>query len=122
MNTPSYVENAQAKPLNKPMVEWFVGHALRPQDMQSPMINLVAADLRGLPPATVITAEIDPLRSEGMLLAERLRAAGVEVTARDYEGVTHEFFGMDAVVPEAKAAQNLAGRQLVAAFTAPRTQ
>ena len=121
MNTPSYLENAQAKPLNKPTMEWFAAQTLRPQDMQSPMINLVAADLRNLPPATVITAEIDPLRSEGRLLAERLREAGVEVTARDYEGVTHEFFGVDAVLAEAKAAQNLAGQQLVKAF-APRTQ
>ena len=69
----------------------------------------------------MITAEIEPLRSEGMLLAGRLRAAGVDVTARDYEGVTHEFFGMDAVLAEAKAAQGLAGQQLVKAF-APRTQ
>ncbi len=49
MNTPSYVENANAKPLNKPMVEWFVKHFLKsPAEAQDPRINLVAADLKGL--------------------------------------------------------------------------
>ena len=108
-NTASYGENATAKPLNKAMMEWFFKHYLRsPKDAQDPHINLVAANLKGLPPATVITAEIDPLRSEGQQLAERLKGAGVSVEARDYTGVTHEFFGMSAVVAKAKQAQQVA--------------
>ena len=46
-------------------------------------------------------AQIDPLRSGGELLAQKLSAAGVPTEVRTYPGVTHEFFGTAAVVPEA---------------------
>jgi acetyl esterase len=83
VNTPSYGENANAKPLNKSMMQWFFEKYLRtPADGKSPMIDLVHADLSGLPSATVITAQIDPLRSEGKELADRLEDAGVESTTR----------------------------------------
>lgn len=115
--TLSYQENARAVPLNKPMMEWFIRHTLRsPADKQNVMINLVGADLSRLPSATVITAEIDPLRSEGRVLAERLKLAGSTVSYRNFEGVTHEFFGMDAVLADAAAAQDLAAENLAQAF------
>jgi acetyl esterase/lipase len=85
------------------------------------MIDLVDANLKGLPPTTVITAEIDPLRSEGQLLAERLKAAGVETTYQNFPGVTHEFFGMDAVVSAAANAQDFAAKDLRAAFSSEST-
>lgn len=107
--TPSYAENADAKPLNRAMMSWFFDKYLRgPQDRQDPRVNLVAADLKGLPPTTIINAQIDPLRSDGEILADRLRSAGVEVEQKTYDGVTHEFFGMGAVVDEAKSAQQMA--------------
>ncbi len=114
MNTPSYKEHADAVPLSRRAMEWFVQNATNgPQDLQDPRLDLVGkADLKGLPSATVITAEIDPLRSEGKALADKLKAAGVDVTYQDYKGVTHEFFGMGAVVDEARSAQALAGREL----------
>ena len=88
-----------------------------PADMQDPRLDIVGkADLKGLPPATVITDEIDPLRSEGQALAEKLRAAGVSVNAQDYAGVTHEFFGMGLVVGKAKQAEDIAVKDLKAAF------
>jgi acetyl esterase/lipase len=77
------------------------------------------ADLKGLPPATVITAEIDPPRSEGKALADKLKSAGVDVTYQDYKGVTHEFFGMADVVGEAKQAQALAAKELREALARP---
>lgn len=119
-NTPSYIENAAAKPLGKPDMEWFFEHVLAdPSQSDDPRLNLVArTDLEGLPPATVITAEIDPLRSEGQAYAENLAAAGVEVNALHYEGVTHEFFGMAKVVDEAKEAVDAANADLKAAFGA----
>jgi len=118
MNTASYQENASAKPLSKPAMEWFFRHALEPDDRDSPMINLVDANLRGLPPATVITAAIDPLMSEGRLLAQRLRDAGVPTRYENFDGVTHEFFGMAGVVADADRAQALAAARLRAAFEA----
>ncbi len=116
--TPSFIENANAKPLNKAMMEWFGKHELpKPQDKLDPRIELAKANLRGLPPATIITAEIDPLRSSGQLLAEKLKADGVAVTYKNYEGVTHEFFGMGAVVDEAKDAVAFAARELKKSFS-----
>ncbi|WP_188557079.1 alpha/beta hydrolase [Hymenobacter glacieicola] len=113
LNTPSYQKYAQAKPLNKPMMAWFFENYLRgAADGKSPMISLVNANLKGLPPTTIITAEIDPLMSDGSMLADKLKAAGVPTKYQNYDGVTHEFFGMAAVVPQAGQAQDLAAAEL----------
>lgn len=117
-DTPSYRENANALPLGRALMNWFFFHTARtPADALDPRINLIAANLRGLPPTTIIAAQIDPLRSEGELLANRMRAAGVNVTRREFPRVTHEFFGADAVITEAQAAQRFAGERLRAAFS-----
>lgn len=81
-----------------------------------PRINLVAADLKDLPSATIVLAEIDPLRSEGEALAKRLKEAGSDVEYKIYDGVTHEFFGMGAVVSDAKSAEKLVASRLRKAF------
>jgi acetyl esterase/lipase len=118
LNTESYVENATAKPLNKPMIEWFVKHTFASEaDLKDPRVDVVGlADLRGLPSSTVITAEIDPLRTEGEVLAEKLEAAGVDTRAKTFSGSTHEFFGMGLVVPDAAVAQTFAAHELKRAF------
>ena len=118
MNTPSYQENANAAPLGKPDMAWFVKYAFtKMEEAADSRINLVArTDLQNLPPATVILAQIDPLRSEGEYYAARLSAAGVKVHLQTYAAVTHEFFGMGTVVPEAKQAMDLATADLRAAF------
>lgn len=117
METESYKMYAEAKPLNKAMMTWFTEKYLNTMvEAQNPKISLVNAKLQGLPPTTIITAEIDPLHDDGTMLANKLSAAGVKVNSRNYEGVTHEFFGMALVVPEAKEAQAYAAEQLKAAF------
>ena len=118
MTTESYVENATAKPLNKPMMDWFVKHTFSdPSETADPRINVVgAADLRGLPSSTLIMAEIDPLRTEGQQLAEKLEAAGVDTRSKTFHGSTHEFFGMALVVPDAAVAQQFAAHELKRAF------
>ena len=119
MNTASYQENANAKPLNKAMMGWFFKHTIRNDaDKNNSMLNLLSANLEGLPSATIITAEIDPLRTEGEMLARKLQAAGVETNYKNYEGVTHEFFGM-GVVSKAVDAQKLAVTDLKKAFDKP---
>ncbi len=105
-DTPSYQENANAKPLNRAMMMWFWNHYLKSEaDGSNPYASpLRATNFRNLPPATVITAEIDPLRSEGQAYAQQLQKAGIPVKATNYNGVTHEFFGAGAVVDKAKQA------------------
>ncbi len=117
MNSASYIKFADAKPLNKAMMGWFVKNALSSEAQAAdPRISLVRADLAGLPKTLIIGAEIDPLQTEGALLNDKLNAAGVASEYKLYEGVTHEFFGMAAVVPQAKEAQALATSRLKAAF------
>jgi acetyl esterase/lipase len=115
--TASYVENAEAKPLNRAMMSWFFDKYLNgPQDRANTRVNLVAADLNGLPPTTIINAQIDPLRSDGETLAQKLQAAGVQVEQKTFPGVTHEFFGMGAVIDSAIAAEQMAANALNKAF------
>lgn len=115
MTTPSYVRNADAKPLNKAMMAWFFKHY--GADPANPSaLPMKAASLKGLPPAIVVTAEIDPLLSEGKAYADRLKKEGVSVTYKEYAGVTHEFFGMGAVVAKARDAEQFAADALKKAF------
>jgi len=131
IDTPSKKEEAVAKPLNTAMLAWFFDKVLNNEgEKENPRLNLVAANLKDLPPTTIINAEIDPLRSDGEMLAEKMKADGNEVTHKLYPGVTHEFFGMDAVVAKAGEAQDFAVFQLRKGFgttgatvgTAPRKQ
>lgn len=117
MNSESYVKYAVAKPLSKPMMEWFVKNELgSPAMAADPRISLVKAKLSGMPQTLIIGAEIDPLQSEGKLLSDKLKDAKVDTDYELYTGVTHEFFGMAAVVPQAKEAQALATKKLKSAF------
>ncbi|HEV7277829.1 MAG TPA: alpha/beta hydrolase [Devosiaceae bacterium] len=111
---PSYLENADSRPLSSATVQWFYRKALRNRAaLEDPRLNLYERhDLAGLPPATIILAEIDPLRSEGELLAQALRRSGVWVDMTVYEGVTHQFFSLGALVNKAMFAQGQAARNL----------
>ncbi len=117
-DTASYQENAMAVPLSKGAMEWFWSYYLRrPADGHNPYASpLQAKSLQGLPSATVITAEIDPLRDEGEAYAQRLRDAGIAVKSTRYTGVTHEFFSMSGIIDKAKQAVDEAAGQLKAAF------
>ncbi len=115
--TASYVENANAKPLNRAMMGWFVRQVIRsPADLKDPRIDLVHANLTGLPPVTIVAAQIDPLRSEGEMLAKHLKDAGVTVDRKQYDGAAHEFFGMGMVVDKARDAEQYAADALTRAF------
>lgn len=113
--TESYRKYADAMPLNRAMMLWFIDNVTKgPADVKDTRIDLVHADLKGLPPVTVINAEIDPLRDDGAELEKALRTAGVSVERKVYPGVTHEFFGTAAVVKKAEEAQMYAGERLKA--------
>lgn len=115
-DTVSYKKSATAKPLNAAMMHWFYKYYLRtPQDGTNAYVSPLRGSLAKMPPATVITDQIDPLMSEGKAYADKLSAAGVPVQYRNYNGVAHEFFGMGAFVPQAKQAEAFAIQQLLAA-------
>ncbi len=122
MDTASYAEAADAKPLYSGLMNWFFGQAIASEaDLADPRLNLVSLPreaLAGLPPTLVITAERDPLRDEGEAFSDQLRAAGVEVTAMRFEGVCHEFFGAASVLGQAVRAQEEAAKALMSAYGA----
>jgi acetyl esterase len=118
MDTPSYRDNAEGYLLTRDAMAWFWDHyvphaADREQPYAAP---LRAADLGGLPPALVLTAEYDPLRDEGETYAKRLGEAGVPTTLRRYDGQIHGFFTMGALIERARTAVAETARTLGAAL------
>ena len=115
----SYRENAEGYFLTKEMMAWFWNLYLRNEaDGHNPYASpLRAQNLRGLPPALVLTAEFDPLRDEGEAYAARLREAGVPVVSTRYHGVIHGFFGMATALDQAKKAIEEAAAGLRSAFS-----
>ncbi|PWW24071.1 acetyl esterase [Geodermatophilus normandii] len=102
---PSRVENARGYFLEKDTMDWFYGHyAGAWDDARDARLSPLHADLTGLPPAVVVTAEFDPLRDEGEAYGEALEAAGVQADVRRYDGLIHGFFDMGAFSPAAQAA------------------
>ncbi len=91
--TKSYEENGEGYLLTKGSMQWFWAHYLGAQDLgKDPFACPARADnLVGLPPTFIATAEFDPLRDEGEAYAATLRAAGVHVTAKRYDGMLHGF-------------------------------
>lgn len=103
---PSYELFARGNGLDAADMAWFWGHYLGDADPLDPRASpLLAPDLAGLPPTFVATAGHDVLRDEGEEHAERLRAAGVVVEARRYDGTIHGFWWMDAVLDDARTLQ-----------------
>jgi acetyl esterase len=103
LDNASYRDPANQLLLSRDSMIWFWDHyapdrADRKNVDASP---LYAADLSGLPPAVVLTAEHDPLHDEGKAYADKLRAAGVPVEYRDFPGQMHGFFAMIGVLPGA---------------------
>jgi acetyl esterase/lipase len=120
LNTPSYQDSANGPTLNRAAMAWFFHYVARqPSDLMDPRINLVGANLAGLPPVDIVAAEIDPLRSEGEMLAEHLASQGVTVERRLFPGTTHEFFGAANLIPAAAEAQQWSGSRLREALWGP---
>ena len=118
--TSSYEENAEGYGLTRDTMKWFWKHYLSdPAQGAHPHASpLRALDLSGLPPVLVITAEYDPLRDEGELYADKLRAAGVPTAMTRYDGVNHGFMFWVGVADKAGAAMNEACEWLRGAFAA----
>ena len=98
------LETAGLKPWNS----FYLDSGADPAD---PLVSPIKrADLGGLPPALIVTAEYDPLRDEAELYGERLREAGVPVTVSRYDGAGHGFAQHFSWIPEYYAAFREAGR------------
>jgi len=88
----------------------YLPEAIAPDD---PRISpLCTADLAGLPPAIIHTAEFDPMRDEGNAYAARLADAGVTVEHVHHDGMVHNFHALGALLPQAKTAMELIGDQV----------
>jgi len=104
--SPSMTTYADAYPLTRATMEWFMGHYMRPEDSPGdPRLSPIRAeDVAGLAPAVIVTAGFDPLLDQGEMYARRLRSAGGQVTYRCYDHLAHAFTAFTGVVPAADAA------------------
>lgn len=108
-DTESYRQFAEGYHLGREAMIWFwdqytTDPRQRAQITASPL-RASLDQLRGLPPALVITGEADVLRDEGEAYANKLRQAGVPVTAVRYQGIIHDFVMLNALA-ETNAARD----------------
>jgi acetyl esterase len=115
---PSIHENGQDYFLTVDDMNWFMNHYLNSDaDKKNPLASpLQSANLRGLPPALVITGEYDPLRDEGEAYGKRLKEAGVPVTISRYNGVIHGFLSLEPLTDKGKQAREECAQALRVAF------
>jgi acetyl esterase/lipase len=104
--TQSMLTYADAYPLSRPIMDWFMGHYMGPEaDPTNVRLSPIKeADLTGLAPAIVITAGFDPLVDQGECYAHRLKDAGVPVIYRCYDGLAHGFTAFTGAVPASDTA------------------
>ena len=100
----SRIDNAEGYFLTADDMLWFRDHYVGQSPWEDVRLSPIRAELHGLPPAVVVTAEFDPLRDEGNAYADALRAAGVEVDSQCYPGMIHGFFDMGPLSAGAKTA------------------
>jgi acetyl esterase/lipase len=100
-DTDSYRQFAEGYFLRRDAMQWFwdqytTDEAQRNEVTASPL-RASLEQLAGLPPALVINGEADVLRDEGEAYANKLREAGVSVTAVRYQGIIHDFVMLNAL-------------------------
>ena len=100
-------------------MHWFADLYLpRAEDRRSPYASpIFAEDVRGLPPAMVITAECDPIRDQGEAYARKLQEAGVAVVAKRYDGMIHPFVSLSGIVDAGRVALEDGGAVVRAALS-----
>ena len=121
LSGPSMDDSGRSLPLTRRTVSWAQdNYVASSAGLADPRLDLAnRGDLAGLPPVTMVLAEIDPLRSGGEALAAHLQSAGVRTNVRLFPGTTHDFFGLGERVTEAAAAEDFAAGDLKAAFSRP---
>jgi acetyl esterase len=111
---PSMRENATGGGIEPAMIRWFNSQWVADESHwgDEGVSPLAAADLDGMPPALIVSAELDPLRDELEAYAERLREAGVGVTSRREPGMIHSFLNLDQASSATAAARDRVGREV----------
>jgi len=87
-----------------------------PNDADNPLVSVLHADLKGLPPSTVITCGHDPLRTDGVWLAEALREAGVPTLHTHYDEMPHGFLMFSRLTRRADESMDEMARETTKAF------
>jgi acetyl esterase len=108
---------ADAYPMSRDLLSWFMGNYLGPgDDPADPRLSPIRAqDLSGLAPAVIATAGFDPLVDQGEAYAKALNAAGTAVAYRCYDALAHGFCAFTSMVPAADiACREIAGLVRVA--------
>jgi len=102
---PSYREWGDGPGLTRAQMEWYWDNYVDPEGRSQPYVSPIhASTLAGVAPAFVVTAEADPLQSEGEAYADRLVADGVLATHRMYAGMHHGFMNLTQMFPKSKQA------------------
>lgn len=105
MASPSLDEHAHAPVLTRANVTAYRAHYLGTDVSDTdPVVSPLFGRLEGLPPALVITADLDPIRDDGLRYADALDAAGVPVRVTNYAGAPHGFFSFPGAVPAGRQA------------------
>jgi len=107
-NTDSMHELAEGYVLTRQQLLWAYQQYAPGVEPSDPLLSpLLAKDLRGLPPAVVVTIEYDPARDEGEHYAAALATAGVRVLSARIPGMLHHFTGPDLIPTAAKLLREL---------------
>lgn len=114
-DTESYRTNATGYGLSTQAMKWFWQQYLQGDaHNQNPYaVPMQAKDFSNLAPAIVITAEYDPLLSDGERYVELLARDGVVTSYKRYEGMIHGFFTNMAVTPVAGQAIDFSASEIV---------
>lgn len=100
MSSPSIAEHAHGAILTKRSMDAFADHYVpRAKDRRDALVSPLFGELHGLPPTLIQTADLDPIRDDGIRYAEALRAAGVEVRLTNYVGAPHGFASIPGAIP-----------------------
>jgi acetyl esterase len=104
MSSPSVTEHPDRPILTRRSMDAFRDHYCAPgSDLTDPLVSPLFGRLEGLPPALVQTADLDPIRDDGIRYAVALRSAGVPVRLTNYRRVPHGFASFPLVTPVGRA-------------------
>jgi acetyl esterase len=116
--TESYRQFGEKRFLTTPLMKWmydmYIPDPEKRKDIHASPLQATVEQLKGLPPALIVTGESDVLRDEGEAYGRKLDAAGVPVTTVRYNGMIHDFGLLNglATLPQVRSLFEQAGAEL----------